>query len=265
MLIEKLVYSIRRLAIICRIIEIKFLVQVINEMSKIAVAVLNRKGGVGKTTIAVILAQIALVRHNKVLAIDLDPSRNFSDALGFMKNYFKDSLRIKQTLEDDDAGAAEEWIVIDCPPNLDEDSKHAIDFSDIVVVPVRPDFFSLSNLGVMYSTAKKSGKEKAQLPLVKLGYDTSSMSKIANQIISERNYPVAEELPLHKRIPFNITSGRVWSTGLMANSRQPYEQLYEKILKAIDKLSEGVAEMNEVWTLKKADDGKEDEANDANV
>ncbi len=229
-------------------------------MSKIAVAVLNRKGGVGKTTVAVILAQIALVRHNKVLAVDLDPSGNFSDALGFMKNYFKDSLRIKKELEDSDADAPEEWIVIDCPPNLEDDSKHAIDFADIVVVPVRPDFFSLSNLGVMYSTAKKSGKEKAQLPLVKIGYDTSAMSKIANQIISERDYPVAEELPLHKRIPFNVTSGLVWSTGLIANSRRPYEKLYDKILKAVEKLNAGIADINEVWT-----DRKEEEIDNADI
>ena len=228
-------------------------------MSKIAVAVLNRKGGVGKTTVSVILAQIALIRRSKVLAIDLDPSRNFSDALGFMKNYFKASLRIKDTLEDDDAGAPEEWIVIDCPPNLDEASKRAIDFADIIVVPVRPDFFSLSNLGVMYSTAKRAGKEKAQLPLVKVGYDTSSMSKIANQLIAEREYPVAEDLPLHKRIPYNITSGLVWSTGLTANSRQPYEKLYEKILKAVDRLQDGIANINEVWTER-----KEEELNDEN-
>ena len=232
-------------------------------MSKIAVAVLNRKGGVGKTTVSVIISQIALIRHNKVLAIDLDPSRNFSDALGFMKNYFKDSLRIKDTLEDDDAGAEEEWIVIDCPPNLDEASKHAIDFADIVLVPVRPDFFSLSNLGVMYNAAKKSGKEKAQLPLVKLGYDTSAMSKIANQIIAEREYPVAEDLPLHKHIPYNITSGRVWSSGLIARSRQPYEKLYDKILKAIDKLKDGISDINEVWTDRK--DGKEDDAENENL
>ena len=226
-------------------------------MSKIAVAVLNRKGGVGKTTVSVILSQIALVRRNKVLAIDLDPSRNFSDALGFMKNYFKASLKIKDTLEDDDAGADEEWIIIDCPPNLDESSKHAIDFADIIVVPVRPDFFSLSNLGVIYSIAKRAGKEKAQLPLVKVGYDSSSMSKIANQLIAEREYPVAEELPLHKRIPYNITSGLVWSTGLTANSRQPYEKLYEKILKAVDRLQDGIANINEVWTER-----KEEELND---
>ena len=229
-------------------------------MSKIAVAVFNRKGGVGKTTIAVILAQIALIRRNKVLAIDLDPSRNFSDALGFLKNYFNESLRIKDTLEDDDAGASEEWIVIDCPPSLSDSSKNAIDFADIVVVPVRPDFFSLSNLGVMYQTAEKFGKEKAQLPLVKVGYDNSVMTKIANQLISERDYPVAEDLPLHKHIPYNITSGRIWSTGLMARSRQPFERLYEKIIKAVDKLNEGVFDINEVWT-----DRKEDETNDENV
>lgn len=229
-------------------------------MSKIAAAVFNRKGGVGKTTVAVILAQIALIRHNKVLAVDLDPSRNFSDALGFMKNYFSNSLRLKDTLEDSDADAPEEWIIIDCPPSLDDSSRKAIDFADIVVAPVRPDFFSLSNLAVLYTIAGKSGKEKAQLPLVKIGYDNSAMSKIANQLISERDYPVAEDLPLHKRIPFNITSGLVWSTGLMARSRQPFENLYEKIIKAVDKLNDGVTDINEVWT-----DRKEDETNDANI
>ena len=229
-------------------------------MSKIAAAVLNRKGGVGKTTIAVILAEIALVRHNRVLAIDLDPSRNFSDALGFMKNYFRNSLRLKTTLEDDDADAPEEWIVIDCPPTINEEEKHAIDFADIVIVPVRPDFFSLSNLGIMYSTAKKSDKVAAQLPLVKVGYDNSVMTKISNQIISERDFPVAEDLPLHKHIPFNITSGRIWSTGLTARSRQPFERLYDKIETAVDKLRNGITDINEVWT-----DRKEDESDDADI
>ena len=229
-------------------------------MSKIAVAVFNRKGGVGKTTIAVILAEMALIRHNKILAVDLDPSRNFSDALGFMKNYFRTSLRLKDRLEDSDADSPEEWIIIDCPPTLDEASKKAIDFADIIIAPVRPDFFSLSNLAIIYTIAEKSGKERAQMPLVKIGYDTSAMSKIAGQLISERDYPVAEDLPLHKKIPFNITSGLVWSTGLTARSRQPFERLYEKIIKAMDKLNDGIVDINEVWT-----DRKEDESNDEEI
>lgn len=222
-------------------------------MSKIAVAVLNRKGGVGKTTIAVILAQIALLKHNKVLAIDLDSSGNFSDALGFMKKYFQDSLRVKKDLEDSDAEAPEELIVIDCPPNLEAGSKHAIDFADIVVVPVRPDFFSLSNLGVLYSTAAKLGKAEAQLPLVKLGYDNSSMSKVSEEIILDRGYPVAESLPMHRRIPYNITTGSAWSTGLVAQSRKPYNDLYEKIIKAVEKLKNGTLDASEVWAVKRGE------------
>ena len=229
-------------------------------MSKIAVAVLNRKGGVGKTTIAVILAELALIRKNKVLAVDLDPSRNFSDALGFLrKSSYKDSLRVKTSLEDSDADSSEEWIVIDCPPNLEDASRNAINFADITVVPVRPDFFSLSNLGVMYSIAQKFGKDRLQLPLVKVGYDNAVMTKIANQIIAERNYPVAGDLPIHKHIPYNITSGRVWSMGLIASSRQPYEKLFERIAAAVEKMKAQAPDVNEVWS------GKEEDTENADI
>lgn len=223
-------------------------------MSKIATAVLNRKGGVGKTTIAVILAEIALVRRNKVLAVDLDPSKNFTDALTQMQNSFKDSLRIKNTLEDSDADAPEDWIVIDCPPNLEAASTHAIDFADIVIVPVRPDFFSFTPIGMIYSIAEKDyGKSESQLPLVKVGFDDSVMARVANQLINENDYPVAEELPLHRSIPYNVSSGRMWSMGLMARSRQPYERLHEKIKAAVARLTEGITDVHEVWTGRKED------------
>ena len=219
-------------------------------MSKIAIAVFNRKGGVGKTTVAVILAQIALIRHNRVLAVDLDPSGNFTSAFGFLKNTsFKDSFRTKNTLEDSDADCPEDWIVIDCPPVLDDTTKHAMDFADVTIIPVRPDYFSLSPVGLITAIAEKHyGKSRSQLPLVKVGFDTSSMAKVANQIINDKGYPVAEELALHKSIPYNISSGRIWSVGLTARSRQPYESLYRKIIKAIERMNEGETDVHEVWT-----------------
>ena len=219
-------------------------------MSEIAVAVFNRKGGVGKTTIAVILAEVALVRGKSVLAIDLDPSRNFSSSLGFLQETsFKNSLRIKKSLDESDADAPEEWIVIDCPPALDDSSKLAIDFADITVLPVRPDYFSLTPLGLIDSLAEdKYGKSRSQLPLVKLGFDTSSMSKVANQVIAESGHPVAEDIALHKSIPYNITSGKIWSMGLAARYRLPYESLYLKIENAMNRLRSGLTDIYEVWT-----------------
>ena len=219
-------------------------------MSEIAVAVFNRKGGVGKTTIAVILAEIALVRGKKVLAVDLDPSRNFSTALNFLKeSSFRDTLRVNFSLEDRDADAPEEWIVIDCPPALDDPSKHAIDFADITVLPVRPDYFSLTPLGLIDSLAEdKYGKSRSQLPLVKLGFDSSLMSKVANQVIAESGHPVAEDIALHKSIPYNITSGKIWSMGLAARYRLPYENMYLKIENAMNRLKNGMTDIYEVWT-----------------
>ena len=47
----------------------------------ICIAVINMKGGVGKTTVAALLARYAADRSRKVLAIDLDPQANLSQAL----------------------------------------------------------------------------------------------------------------------------------------------------------------------------------------
>ncbi|MBQ9434031.1 MAG: ParA family protein [Synergistaceae bacterium] len=224
-------------------------------MSKIAVAVFNRKGGVGKTTISVILAEIALVRGKSLLAVDLDPSRNFSSALGFLKDSgFKDNFRVKTSLDDSDEGAPEEWIVIDCPPALNprddnDPSKHAMDFADITVIPVRPDYFSLTPLGLIDSLAEdKFGKSRSQLPLLKLGFDDSLMSRVTNQVIAESGHPIAEDITLHKSIPYNITSGKIWSMGLAARFRLPYESLYLKIENAMHRLTNGITDVYEVWT-----------------
>lgn len=217
-------------------------------MSKIAVAVFNRKGGVGKTTLAVILAQIALVRHNRILGVDLDPSGNFTSAFSFLRDSnFRDYFRIKNTLEESDADAEEDIIVIDCPPSLDDTTEFAVEFSDITVIPVRPDYFSVSPLRLLWTIAEKHKKTPSQLPVVKVGFDTSSMAKIVNQIIQEGIFPIAGELPLHKSIPYNMTSGRIWSVGLPARNRHPYESIYLKITNAVERLRDGEKDIREVW------------------
>ncbi len=219
-------------------------------MSEIAVAVFNRKGGVGKTTIAVILAELALVHGKRLLAIDLDPSRNFSTAIGFFReSSFRDSFRVKTSLDNSDAEAPEEWIVIDCPPAFDDSTKHAVDFADVTVIPVRPDYFSVIPLGLIDSYAEDTCKKsRSQLPVVKLGFDNSIMSKITNQIIAESRHPVAEDIALHKSIPYNIASGKIWSMGLAARYRLPYQSLYLKIANAIDRMTNGITDVYEVWT-----------------
>lgn len=45
-------------------------------MEKLAVALINHKGGVGETTLSYILAQIGLSKGLSVAVVDMDPQKN---------------------------------------------------------------------------------------------------------------------------------------------------------------------------------------------
>ena len=50
-------------------------------MEKLAVCCINRKGGVGKTTASIIMAQTAAEHGMRVLCVDVDDQKNFFDAM----------------------------------------------------------------------------------------------------------------------------------------------------------------------------------------
>ena len=52
-----------------------------NKQGPICISVINMKGGVGKTTVATMLARYGSRRQMKVLAVDLDPQANLSQAI----------------------------------------------------------------------------------------------------------------------------------------------------------------------------------------
>jgi chromosome partitioning protein len=72
-------------------------------------AVLNQKGGVGKTTVTLGLASAAQAAGHKVLVVDLDPQASASWTLGIELD--DDTLGVSDVIEADTRGAAADAIV----------------------------------------------------------------------------------------------------------------------------------------------------------
>lgn len=150
------------------------------------ISIANQKGGVGKSTTALLLGEGLALSGYRVLLVDLDSQGNLTDSLGAAVSYgvqalfdAPDRLRgeivhtprvdllpanpfvVCDTTEPDpcairealkQVGADYDYCIIDTAPGLGNILLNALTASDSVIIPILAEPYALAGLSQLYST-----------------------------------------------------------------------------------------------------------------
>jgi chromosome partitioning protein len=130
------------------------------------IAVMNFKGGVGKTTLAVLLANEFANRKRRVLLLDCDPQ---SSALGWQQwsGTTIEVQKVEKIRVGKPLGPNHDVVILDCPPRYGEQCIAAAIVADVAVVPVMAGALDLAATTQLVSiVAQANTRRTSVLPVV---------------------------------------------------------------------------------------------------
>lgn len=148
--------------------------------------VFNTKGGVGKSTLAVCLADV-LSQSGATCLVDLDQQGTITE-LSELESFPLTVEKVNSVQELSELNEAA--TVVDCPPYLTEQTLELLNLSDFVLVPIKPgfaDYFALKKtLTYVYQAARPAG---VVLNMVKSGNKVTAQIQ---ELIGEAEIPLLQ-------------------------------------------------------------------------
>ena len=134
------------------------------------ISIENQKGGVGKTTIAIHVAQALTMNNSSVLLVDADPQGSARDwaAARESEPAFSVIGLDRPTLHRDLPVIAANYdhVVIDGPPRVTDLARSVIIAADLVVVPVQPSPYDVWAANDVVNLIKEASVFKEKLKSV---------------------------------------------------------------------------------------------------
>lgn len=163
------------------------------------IGVLNQKGGVGKTTIAVNLASALALHGGRVLLVDADPqasSQTWSSARD-VEPLFTVVGMAKPTLHKDLPALAAnyDFVLIDGAPRVNELGRAAILASDLVLIPVQPSPYDVWATEETVSLVKEARQYKEDLQaafVINRRIPNTAVGRDVRDVLADFDFPTLQ-------------------------------------------------------------------------